>query len=67
MNIWTVKKSSARNAVILAVLSLCVSLNVYGASTFDPSNSRLSIPSLSVNGAVYQDVAVILHLSLIHI
>ena len=61
MNIWTVKKSSARNAVILAVLALCVSLNVYGASTFDPSNSRLSIPSLSVNGAVYQDVAVILH------
>jgi uncharacterized protein YkwD len=59
--IRTVKKSSARSAGLLAVLSLCVSLEAYGASTFDPSINRLLMPSLSVNGVVYQDVAVTLH------
>ena len=57
----TVKKSSARAAGILAVLALCVSLNVQSASSFDPINSRLLMPSLSVTGLAYKDVAVILN------
>lgn len=56
-----VKKFFARTSGVMAFLSLCAPLSAYSASTFDPSNSRLVIPSLSVNGVVYQDVAVILH------
>ena len=58
---WTVKRFPSRSACTLAALTLCISFNAYSTSSFDPSNNRLSMTSLSVSGVAYQNVLATLH------
>ena len=58
---WTVKKFPTRAASVLAALTLCASFDAFSTNSFDPSNNRLSMSTLSVNGAGYQNVVATLH------